>query len=123
MRAGTPNSLWQTSASAAMPLRISSWVGLAKQSRIRLRPCGLLTDHSGPGLMATPAFQRRLVELHRIDVVGQLDPEEDAALRLLEFGGGAELLVERFHQSIELSAQPLGQNRDMLSEVRSAVFR
>jgi hypothetical protein len=36
IRAGTPNSLAQTSASTAMPSRISSWEGLAKHSRSRL---------------------------------------------------------------------------------------
>ena len=36
LRVGTPNSLRHTSASTAMPSRISSSVGLAKQSRRRL---------------------------------------------------------------------------------------
>ena len=30
IRVGTPNSRWQTSAKVAIPLRISSWLGLAK---------------------------------------------------------------------------------------------
>ena len=42
----------------------------------------------------------------RVDVVGQLHPQEDAALGILELGRGAELLVERLHQRVELRAQP-----------------
>src|SRR6185503_2499097 len=52
---GRPNSRRQTSASAATPWWISSWLGLAKQSRSRLRPCAGSTDHWTPGLIATPA--------------------------------------------------------------------
>src|SRR5258707_1129651 len=55
LRAGTPNSLRQTSASAATPARMVSCEGCAKHNRIRLLPWALSVDHSGPGLSATPA--------------------------------------------------------------------
>ena len=123
LRVGTPNSRGQTSASAAMPWRISSCVGLAKQSRIRLLLCALSTDHSGPGLIATPAVERRLVELHGVDVVGQLHPEEDAALRLLELRRGAELLVRATPSACRACARrPRRQFRHVLGEMRRAVF-
>jgi len=54
LRLGTPNSLRQTSASAATPSRISCTDGLAKHSRKRLLLCTALTDHSVPGLIAMP---------------------------------------------------------------------
>ena len=63
-----------------------------------------------------------LIQLQRIDMVGQLHPEEDAALRLLEFGRGAELLAERVHQCIELGAQAARQLRHMGREMRRAIF-
>src|SRR5205085_10289329 len=55
LRVGTPNSLRQTSASTATPSRICSCEGLAKHSRTRLPESALSVDHSGHGLMATPA--------------------------------------------------------------------
>src|ERR1700737_571951 len=53
--AGTPNSLLHTSASTATPSRICWCDGLAKHSRSRLPAWALSVDHSGPGLIATPA--------------------------------------------------------------------
>src|SRR6202012_3414422 len=55
LRAGTPDSRWHTSASPATPSRICSGEELAKHSRSRLPAWALSVDHSGPGLIATPA--------------------------------------------------------------------
>ena len=44
-------------------------------------------------------------------------------LRLLELGRGAELLVERLHQRVELHAQPARQLGHMRGEMRRAIFR
>src|SRR6267154_6855744 len=49
--------------------------------------------------------ERRLVQFQRIHIVRQLYPQEDTALGVFEFGRRAELLVERFHQGVELGAQ------------------
>ena len=122
MRSGTPNSRRQTSASVATPARIASCEGLAKHSRVRLLPYALSVVHSGPGLMATPAASAGAIQFQRIDLVRQLDPEENAALRIVEFGRGAELLVERIHQRLELLAQAAGQLRHVGVEMRRAKF-
>src|SRR6516165_9626110 len=53
--------------------------------------------------------QRGREEFLRIDLIRQFDPEKNAAFRVLEFGRGAELLVERIHQRFELGAQRPGQ--------------
>jgi hypothetical protein len=53
--AGTPNSLRQTSAKTATPSRICWCEGLAKHSLKRQPARALSVDHSGPGLIATPA--------------------------------------------------------------------
>src|SRR5215470_4323257 len=55
--------------------------------------------------------ERGRIEFHGVDLIGQLDPEKDAALRIIELGGGAELLVEARHQGLELGAQPATQPR------------
>src|SRR5690349_1508964 len=51
-----PNSLRQTSASVCTPRLISAGEGCAKHNRRRLREYEESVDHSGPGLIATPAF-------------------------------------------------------------------
>ena len=75
-----------------------------------------------PGIDRDAFLQRRLIELHRVDVVGQLHPQEDAALRVVELGRGAELLVQRLHQRLDLRAQRLAQLRQVRGEMRRAVF-
>ena len=70
-----------------------------------------------------PGGERGLVEFQGIDVVGQFDPQEDAALRVLEFGGCSELFVERLHQRVEFCTQAAGQFRHVSGKMRRAIFR
>ena len=74
------------------------------------------------GIDGDAGGERRLVELERIDLVRQLDPEENAALRILEFGRSAELLVERIHQRLEFQPQAARQLRHMRVEMRRTEF-
>jgi hypothetical protein len=59
----------------------------------------------GPRVDRDARRERRLVELHRVDPVGKLDPEEDAALGIVELRRCPEVFGERFHQRLELGAQ------------------
>lgn len=60
------------------------------------------------GIDGDAGGSRGLIELHRIDTVRQLDPQEDAARRIVEFRRGprAELLGQRLHQRLELIRSP-----------------
>ena len=85
---------------------------------------GLIRRPFGPGIDRDAGRERGLIELLRVDVVGQLDPQEDAALRLLELGRSAEFLVERFHQGVELGAQVrVSSVGDVRRKMRRAIFR
>ena len=75
-----------------------------------------------PGIDGDAARLRRLRQLQRVHDVGQLDPQEDAALGFLELGRGAELLGERLHQRVELGAQTPRQLRHMIVEMAGAEF-
>ena len=59
------------------------------------RPFGARVDGNTGG-------QRRGEQFLRIDVIRQFDSEKNAAFRILEFGRGAEPLVERIHQRFKL---------------------
>src|SRR5215212_6231577 len=67
--------------------------------------------------------ERRFVELHRVDAVGQLHPQEDTALCIGELDRAAEVLAQRLHQRLELGAEPLSQFGNMLREIARAEFR
>ncbi len=67
-------------------------------------------------------FARNVAQLHGVDIVGQLHPKKDAARRIIELGRGAELLVERGHQRVELGAEALPQLLHVAGEVRLAIF-
>ena len=121
--AGTPNSFRHTSASTATPSRIWSCEGLAKTQPQPAAGIGLVGRPFRSRIDGDAGGERGLVELQRVDIVGQLYPQEDAALGVLEFSRGAELLVERFHQRVELGAQAARQLRHVAAEMRRAIFR
>ena len=83
---------------------------------------GLVGRPFRAGIDGDAGGKRRLEELQGIDLVGQLDPQENAALRIVEFGCGAELLVKRVHQSFELFAQAAREFRHVGVEMRGAKF-
>ena len=58
------------------------------------RPFGARIDGNAGG-------QRRREQFLRIEIIRQFDPKKNAAFRILEFGRGAKLLVECFHQRFE----------------------
>src|SRR5262249_60853082 len=118
MRSGTPNSRRQTSASTAMPSRIACVEGLAKQSRNRLM--SLVRRPFGARINGDARRERSLRELWRIDRVGQLDPEKDAAPGLGELGPRAEMLVKGVHQRVELGLQGAREFGHVLGETARA---
>ena len=64
--------------------------------------------------------QRRREQSLGVDLTRQFDPEKNAAFGIFEFGGGAELLVERSHQCFELGPQGAGEHRHMGVEMLAA---
>ena len=59
----------------------------------------------------------------RVDIVGQLDPQIDAARRVAELGGGAELLGQCLAQGLQLAGEHLAELGHMLGEVLLAELR
>ena len=77
------------------------------------RPFGARIDGDAGG-------QRRREQFLRIDLIRQFDPEKNAAFGILEFGRGAELLVERLDQGFEFRPQRAGECRHMGVEMLRA---
>src|SRR6476646_9557424 len=73
-----------------------------------------------PRIDGDAARQRRLRQLLRVDDIGQLDPEENPTLGVLELRRGAELLGERLHQRLELGAQAARELGHVLVEMTDA---
>ena len=111
------------SASTATPSRICSCDGLCKAQPQPAAGIALVGRPFRPRIDGDAGGKCGLVEFEGIDIVRQLDPQEDAALGVFEFGRGAELLVERLHQRVELGAQAARQLRDMGGKMRRAIFR
>ena len=64
-----------------------------------------------------PAFGRRLHQLQDVDLLGQLHPQEDAALRDPRLDRGAELALHRLDHRVELALQRLAQLVDVVVEM------
>jgi len=75
---------------------------------------GLVVDHSGPGLIATRRPMRPGT-VSGVDPVGQFHHRKIPPQRF-ELRRGAELLVERFHQCVELGAQAARELRHMVTK-------
>src|SRR5262245_57762327 len=73
-----------------------------------------------PRIDGDTSCQRRLRQPSDVHRVGELDPEEDAALGILELGRRPELLGERLHQRLDLGAQAAPQFRHVLGEMARA---
>src|SRR6266849_345979 len=100
---------------------------LLLRSRAKAQPqprlgCLAVAGPFRPGIERDAGIEGGLYQLSDIDLIGQFQPQEDAAFRGPRLDRGAEFALHRFDHRVELALQRLAQLVDMVLEMRREIL-